>query len=319
MNKNNLVLAVLGGALLSASGCSKAADPKIKSPSVQKNVDKVKSCPAIEGGAVLIEGGTFQMGAGAVYPEEKNTAGERTVESFRLDRHEVTNRQFKEFVEETGYISSVEQVPDAKLHPELPDEALVAGSAVFRQTGDVQTGQTWWEFVEGAYWAKPSGGDSGIEDLLDHPVVHISYHDAVAYAEWVGGYLPTEVEWEYAARGGLDGAVYSWGTGRPSKKLNSANTWQGIFPIANTEADGFTMSAPVGCYEPNGYGLYDMIGNAWEWVDNEYEGENQGRLKGGSFLCADNFCQRFRPAAREAQEKDFSASHVGFRVAYRND
>ncbi len=302
------------------SGCTQETeklDPSSSNSEVTEKTLAARACLAISAQSpVLIQGGKFEMGAGSIYPEEKVTAGIKTVSPFMIDVHEVTNRQFKAFVEATGYATTVEHKPDPKLHPELPPEALLSGSAVFRPSGNVQSGQTWWEFVEGAYWAQPDGPGSNIEGKLDFPVVHISYYDAKAYAEWVGGSLPTETQWEFAARGGLDGEVYAWGKGRPSNKVDYANTWQGIFPISNTQKDGFELSAPVGCYEPNGYGLYDMIGNVWEWVENEYEGENQGRLKGGSFLCADNFCQRFRPAAREAQEKDFSASHIGFRVAY---
>ncbi|MFC7290559.1 formylglycine-generating enzyme family protein [Hirschia litorea] len=320
MKSSILFPAVMVTCAIFLTGCSREIE-EVKSESNESAQAKTKKpqrvCPAPpDDTTVLIPGGEFQMGAGAVYPEEKLTAGTKTVAPFRIDIHEVTNRQFKAFVDETGYKTIVEQVPSAELHPDLPQEALIAGSAVFRATGNVEAGQTWWEFVEGAYWEHPNGPRSDIVDRMDYPVVHISYHDAKAYAEWAGGSLPTEEQWEFAARGGLDGEVFAWGKGRPSQKTDHANTWQGIFPISNTQADGFEGAAPVGCYEPNGYGLYDMIGNAWEWVESEYEGDNQGRIKGGSFLCADNFCQRFRPAARESQEKDFSASHIGFRIVY---
>lgn len=264
---------------------------------------------------VFIPGGTFTMGAGAIYREE-GPPTEKQVTDFWIDKHEVTNRQFRAFVEATGYVTVVERDPKPEHNPGISPELLVAGSAVFTPPGPENPRASWWAFVQGANWAAPTGPGSGIENTLDHPVVHISYEDALAYAEWVGGFLPREDQWEYAARGGLDGATYSWGETPPQKRVRSANTWQGIFPVVNTNDDGHEGAAPVGSYEPNGFGLHDMTGNVWEWVRSDDETELSGRIKGGSYLCSDNFCRRYRPAARHAQEKNFSASHIGFRVAY---
>jgi formylglycine-generating enzyme required for sulfatase activity len=262
---------------------------------------------------VVIQGGQFKMGAERGYPEERPVV-EAVVESFRIMTHEVTNDQFARFVEATGYVSQAERVPDPKLHPDIPQADLVPGSAVFVMPKSRQ--QYWWQFVEGASWRMPFGVGSELNDRNSHPVVHISYADAVAFADWVGGRLPTEAEWEYAARGGLDGATYSWGETPPSEGRARANTWQGIFPFANTGDDGFLDTAPVGSFQPNGYGLYDMTGNVWEWVDHEPSVRNIGLIKGGSFLCADNFCRRYRPSAKQPQELDFSTNHIGFRVAF---
>lgn len=304
--------------LIAACGAqieAKAPDAPFET-SAESAAQKVPQCQTPEVfDTVLLKGGTFQMGAGAIYPEE-GPARKETVAPFRIDRYEVTNRQFKAFVEATGYVTVVERIPEAELHPELPPEALIAGSAVFAPSSDRGGGAWWWDFVEGAHWATPTGPGSSVEDILDHPVVHISYEDAKAYAAWAGGSLPTEAQWEFAARGGLDGEVYAWGDTRPSKTPGSANTWQGIFPLANTADDGFVGAAPVGCFTPNGYGLHDMTGNVWELVESADETVNLGRMKGGSYLCAENYCQRFRPAARHQQEKDFSASHIGFRIVY---
>ena len=177
-----------------------------------------------------------------------------------------------------------------------------------------------WRFIEGASWKAPDGPGSNILKTLDHPVNHIAYADALAYAKWAGGDLPSEAQWEYAARGGLDGAIYDWGDVEPDKQdLPRANTWQGIFPVINRASDGYLASAPVGCYEPNGYGLYDMTGNVWEWVKDSNPQANQGVIKGGSFLCADNYCRRYRPAARHPKELDFSTNHIGFRVVYPSE
>ncbi len=268
-------------------------------------------------GRVLIKGGSFTMGAGAMYREE-GPPHRVSVADFWIDRYEVTNRQFREFVDATGYVSVVEQIPEPALNPGIAAEDLIAGSAVFTPSGPDHSRGQWWAFVEGAYWAQPTGPGSSVEQFPDHPVTHIAYKDAKAYAAWAGGHLPTEEEWEYAARGGIEGATYAWGETPPKNMPRSANTWQGIFPIVNTKDDGHEGAAPVGCYAPNGYGLYDMTGNVWEWVQASDETALEGRIKGGSYLCSENFCQRYRPAARHAQEKDFSASHIGFRVAYNS-
>ncbi|MEM7329880.1 MAG: formylglycine-generating enzyme family protein [Pseudomonadota bacterium] len=273
------------------------------------------SCHADAGQRVFIPGGTFTMGAGALYREE-GAPRPRRVADFWIDKYEVSNRQFREFVDATGYVSIVEQRPDPARTPNIPPELLSIGSAVFTPPDIDNPRGAWWTFVEGAYWAAPTGPGSNIDTRLDHPVTHIAFEDAQAYAAWVGGYLPDETQWEYAARGGLDGATYAWGNTPPNQTPRAANTWQGMFPVINTKQDGHDGSAPVGCFDANGYGLHDMIGNVWEWVQAEDDTDLQGRMKGGSYLCSDNFCRRYRPAARHAQEKYFSASHIGFRVAY---
>lgn len=266
---------------------------------------------------VSLDGGTFVMGSEAGYRDE---APERSaqVEAFQIESQEVTNSRFAAFVEETGYVTVAERQPDPAAHPGIPADMLVPGSAVF--VSPIVSGlQNWWQFVEGASWRHPEGPGSTIDTRMDHPVVHIAYEDALAFAEWAGGDLPTEAEWEFAARGGLEGARYEWGDTPPDIGEPRANTWQGPFPISNTEQDGYFGTAPVGCFGANGYGLHDMTGNVWEWTKDSYRAgnPNSGLLKGGSYLCADNFCRRYRPSARHEQERDFSASHIGFRVIYR--
>lgn len=276
-------------------------------------------CRVLESGSALIPAGTFKMGSEAFYPEE-GPVREIELPAFRIDVHEVTNRQFSEFVNETGYITNAERKPDPALHPDIPVDQLVAGSAAFKLSFDSKVAGRW-HFIPDANWRQPEGPGSSIEGLMDNPVVHIAYADALAYAKWAGGDLPTEAEWEYAARGGLESAQYSWGDVAPDNMPTPmANTWQGVFPLLNTAKDGFYGSSPVGCYELNGYKLADMTGNVWEWVkqdDPANQAKNLGLVKGGSYLCAENYCQRYRPAARHPQELDFSTNHIGFRVVYR--
>lgn len=242
-----------------------------------------------------------------------------TLAPFKIDPFEVTRAQFQEFIKATGYVTVAERKPDPALHPNIPEDKLVAGSAVFSMAvGDSQAGR--WQFVPGAAWDKPDGSQSKIAAEMNHPVNHIAYEDALAFAVWAGGDLPSEAQWEYAARGGLDGAAYEWGDVEPDQMdIPRANTWQGIFPVINRADDGYVGTAPVGCYEPNGYGLYDMTGNLWEWTKDSDLTSNQGIIKGGSYLCASNYCRRYRPAARQNQELDFSTNHIGFRLVYSVD
>jgi formylglycine-generating enzyme required for sulfatase activity len=258
----------------------------------------------------MLEGGAFTMGSDTGYPEERPA---RLVEvgAFALTIYEVTNAEFAAFVDDTGYVTVAQRSPDPALHPEIPKDTLVPGSAVFVPP---RGAEFWWQFVPGAYWRAPEGPGSDILERMDHPVVHMAFEDVQAYARWVGGRLPTEAEWEFAARGGLDQATYEWGDTPPDQGGSRANTWQGLFPVLDTGDDGYLGSAPVGKFEPNSYGLYDMTGNAWEWVATQSNG--MGLVKGGSFLCAENFCRRFRPSARQPQELDFSTNHIGFRVAF---
>ena len=273
---------------------------------------------------VAIPDGHFLMGAGNLYPEE-GPPHEESVGPFSIDRYAVTNAQFARFVAATGYVTDAERKPDPADYPEADPKALVAGGAVFRQpaAADLDDPMQWWQIVPGANWQHPEGPDSSIEGRGDYPVVQVSYNDALAYAHWLGRDLPTEIQMEYAARGGLDGKKYAWGDEFTPGSKPQANTWQGKFPVVNTGADGFPGLAPVGCFPPNGYGLYDMIGNVWEWSSTLYQpvadqGHRPNRalrvIKGGSFLCAPNYCFRYRPAARESQESGFSSSHLGFRT-----
>jgi len=298
--------------------------------------------PADEGettGMAFIPGGTFRMGSERHQPEERFTHIVR-VDGFWIDRHEVTNAQFRQFVDATGYRTLAERGLQASPQPDMPEEALVPGSVVFIQPTDVRRGgriTQWWQYVAGANWREPTGPGSSIAGKDNHPVVHIVYEDALAYARWRGRDLPTEAQWEFAARGGRDGED-DWSSAFDAEGKPIANTWQGIFPVLNTNEDGYAGTAPVGCFKPNGYGLYDMIGNVWEWTSDWYRSSHPreaavnptgpelvslrvmpGRpahrvIKGGSYLCASNYCARYRPAARHAQEVDLSAAHLGFRT-----
>ncbi len=288
---------------------------------------------------VWIPGGVFTMGSDDQYPEE-GPSYRVTVDGFQIDVGPVTNWDFAKFVEATLYRTLAERIPDASLYPEAENPGLLSqpGSAVFvqpEQRGPAHP-YSWWQFIPGADWRHPQGPHSSLSGLEDHPVVHIAYEDAKAYAAWAGKDLPTEAEWEFAARGGLDGAAYAWGGDEfcPAGK-HMANTWQGEFPWENTAADGYHRTSPVGAFPPNGYGLFDMIGNVWEWTNDLYQLHNALRtarscctggsssdpteqipqkvLKGGSHLCAPNYCRRYRPAARLPQPVDTSTSHVGFR------
>ena len=268
-------------------------------------------------GPVELSGGIFLKGSNRAYPEEAPVR-QATVNAIAMDRYEVTNRQFEAFVEATGYMTVAERHPDPEKYPEIDQELLVPGSAVFVLTPrENQPG--YWSFVAGANWRHPEGTESQLDGRMDHPVVHISYEDALAYAQWRGGDLPTEDEWEYASKSGHDDRLYEWGNTSPSDQIIPiANTWQGFFPYENTAVDGYFSTAPVGCYKPNDFGLYDMTGNVWEWVRDANQERNVGIIKGGSYLCAENFCRRYRPSARQNQELDFSTNHIGFRVVYRD-
>jgi formylglycine-generating enzyme required for sulfatase activity len=309
---------------------------------------EVGSCAAYSGlpvgdhdtaGMTFIPAGTFTMGSERHQPEERFTHIAR-VDGFWIDRHEVTNAQFRQFVEATGYRTLAERGLDPKTHPGMDKELLVPGSVVFIRPTDVRGGgriTQWWQYVAGANWRAPAGPGSTIADKDNHPVVHIAYEDALAYARWRGHELPTETQWEFAARGGRDGED-DWSSAFDSAGKPIANTWQGVFPVLDTKEDGYAGTAPVGCFKVNGYGLYDMIGNVWEWTSDWYRpghpreaafnpagpdlvairiapGQAAHRvIKGGSHLCASNYCARYRPAARQPQETDLSAAHLGFRT-----
>jgi formylglycine-generating enzyme len=303
-------------------------------------------------GMIFVPGGTFRMGSDKHYPEEA-PVHRVIVDSFWIDTAPVTNRQFDEFVRATGHVTFAEIAPDPKDYPGALPHMLYAGSLVFTPPShpvDLRNWGEWWSLMRGADWRHPYGPESNIAGFDDHPVVHIAHVDALAYAKWVGKDLPTEAEWEFAARGGLDGAEYSWGDEfSPGGKL-MANTWHGKFPRENLKPDGYDRTSPVGAFPPNGYGLYDMIGNVWEWTNDWFsqkhrpdaqkaccipENPRGGRadesfdpaqpeikiprkvIKGGSHLCAPNYCRRYRPAARHAEAVDTSTSHLGFRCVFR--
>ncbi len=252
--------------------------------------------PSPHPGMVWIPPGTFEMG-GEVYPEE----GPRravAVDGFWMDRTEVTNAAFAEFVRATNYVTAAER--------------RNAGAAVFVMPGgnaDLSTMASWWRLTEGANWKHPAGPATSIDGRDHFPVVDLAYEDIAAYAKWKGRALPTEEQWEWAARAGEK-------TAPEHEQPKDANTWQGVFPVIDTAEDGFAGIAPVGCYKPNAFGLHDMIGNVWEWTADAYDAEEpKGRvIKGGSYLCAPNYCLRYRPAARQRQEDDLGASHLGFRT-----
>jgi sulfatase modifying factor 1 len=302
-------------------------------------------------GMVWIPGGEFRMGSDHHYAEEAPAHRVR-VDGFWMDRYPVTNERFAQFVAQCSYVTFAERVPTAADYPDALSDLLFPGSLVFDPPARVTDHHqpAWWHFRRGADWRHPTGPDSSIEGLEQHPVVHVTYGDALAFAEWQGHALPTEAEWERAARGGLEEAVYAWGDElRPDGTL-MANIWQGDFPRCNSMEDGYARTSPVGAFPANGYGLYDMIGNVWEWTsdwyrsrhapervkscciphnpriadpDESYDPRETGVhvarkvLKGGSHLCAPNYCRRYRPAARFPEPVDTSACHVGFRCIVR--
>ena len=295
--------------------------------------------------------GTFQMGSHSFYPEERPVRQE-TVDGFWIDVHPVTNDEFFRFVDETGYVTIAERALNAEDYPGAQPEALVPGSMVFQPTKgpvNLKDWRNWWAYIPGAQWRHPEGQTSTIEGRGSHPVVHVAYADVEAYAAWAGKALPSEIEWEFAARGGLDGKVFAWGNDMEPNGQPMANSWQGEFPWQNLLKDGFARTSPVGSFPPNGYGLFDMTGNVWEWTTDWYRsadelGEHEPCcsgisarataddsydsaqptiriprkvLKGGSHLCAPNYCLRFRPAARSPQMIDTGMTHIGFRCIVR--
>jgi len=303
---------------------------------------------------VWIEGGTFVMGSDRFYPEEQPTH-EVAVDGFWIDPHPVTNGEYSRFVAETGYRTIAERPLDAKDFPGAPAENLLPGSMLFQMTrGPVPLDDytRWWVWAPGTSWRRPRGPSDLADAPGAHPVVHVAYEDALAYATWAGKDLPTEAEWEFAARGGLHGMDFVWGPDEKPGGPPLANTWQGEFPWQNLQLDGYTFTSPVGTYPPNGYGLFDMAGNVWEWTSDWYVPSRAGVLirpccgipvnprisspdqsydlrdprfriprrvvKGGSHLCAPSYCLRYRPAARQAQAEDTGMSHLGFRCVRRS-
>jgi sulfatase modifying factor 1 len=294
------------------------------------------SRPVYREGMAWIPGGTFLMGSNAFYREERPVRSQ-SVGEFWIDTHPVTNGDFQQFVEATGYVTFSERTPSKEMYPDADPEYLVPGSLVFVKPNrpvSLRDHRAWWAYMPGANWRHPKGRDSSIKLKDKHPVVHVTYEDASAYAKWAGKALPTETEWEYAARGGLDGAAYPWGDAANPDGRHMANTWQGRFPYENLAEDGFEGTSPVGAFPPNGYGLYDVAGNVWEWTCSPFTSHDAAEksccsrepvdkaapfvVKGGSHLCAPNYCLRFRPAARQGETADSSACHIGFRCVVRD-
>jgi formylglycine-generating enzyme required for sulfatase activity len=326
------------------------ASPPVRNPLPENGVpDSDFEAPP---GMLWIPGGTFGMGSDLHYPEEA-PVHRASVDGFWIDSTPVTNGEFRKFVEATGYVTYAEIAPDPKDYPGALPHMLKAGSLVFKQPKnlvDLHDWSQWWTFCFGANWRHPQGPRSSVGGMNHHPVVHVAYQDVEAYARWAGKELATEAEWEFAARGGLHGAEFAWGEQFTPGGRHMANTWQGAFPQENLKADGYERTSPVRAFPANGYGVYDMIGNVWEWTADWYSAGHQadavkacciprnprgGReegsydgcqpdiriprkvLKGGSHLCAPNYCRRYRPAARHAQPVDTSASHIGFRCVVR--
>jgi formylglycine-generating enzyme len=304
-------------------------------------------------GMVWIPGGTFLMGSNDFYPEEA-PAHRATVSGFFMDVTAVTNTQFARFVAATGYVTVAERPLDPRAYPGADPQQLQPGGLVFtkpRRRVNLDDFRNWWSYVPGACWRTPEGPGSSLDERAEHPVVQLAYEDALAYAQWAGKELPTEAEWEYACRGGLHAAAYAWGAALTPEGVHMANTWQGEFPWQNLVSDGFEGTAPVRSFPPNGYGLFEMAGNVWEWTTDWYRAQHKKShaqegcctlvnprrpsmeysydpsmpkvhiprkvLKGGSFLCAANYCRRYRPAARYPQMIDTATCHIGFRCVIR--
>ncbi len=302
-----------------------------------------QSCLRELGSEARVDGASFVMGDDTHGHPEELPVHEVTVSGFWIDRHEVTNSQYAEFVAATGYVTVAERPPDPEEWPGVPAEALVPGSAVFSPPAAGQFPANWWSYVPGASWRHPAGPGSSVEGREHFPVVHIAWEDAKAYADWIGRELPTEAQFELAARSKRAG-VWPWEGGELAPVgHHRANTWQGNFPVENTGEDGHLGLAPVGCFEENAYGTFDLIGNVWEWTSNWYTpghiptdepdptgppreisfDHDQGDapvkvIKGGSFLCAPNYCQRYRPAVRQSADTGLGTSHIGFRTV-RNE
>jgi sulfatase modifying factor 1 len=300
-----------------------------------------------------VRGGSFRMGSNDFYPEER-PAHDVSVDGFWMDEHAVTVAEFRRFVKASGHVTVAERAPDAAAYPDADPNLLVPGSLVFRRTPgpvDLRDFKNWWTWTPGASWRHPEGPGSTLHGRERHPVVHVSYEDARAYAAWAGKELPTEAEWELAARGGLEGAIFAWGDEFTPKGRMMANTWQGEFPWQNLALDRYEGTSPIRSYPANGYGLFDMTGNVWEWTSDFFSAshatgprnpccvphnprvtsrdDNVGAgqpgahiprrvIKGGSHLCAPNYCLRYRPAARQAETVETSTTHIGFRCVVRS-
>jgi len=301
----------------------------------------VRPAATDRGSMTWIPGGNFLMGSNSFYREERPVRP-ASVESFWIDTYPVSNAEFRKFVEATGYVTYSERPPNPAMYPDADPELLVPGSLVFKKPVspvNLRNNLAWWEYKPGADWRHPQGPESSIDGRDDHPVVHVAYEDALAYAVWAGKDLPTEAEWEFAARGGLEGKAYPWGDASNPDGRFMANTWQGHFPYENSADDGYEGTSPVDAFPANGYGLFDMVGNVWEWTSSAYADQHGAApiqpqqscchasagddrsvrrvVKGGSHLCAPNYCLRYRPSARQGETVDSSTCHIGFRCVAR--
>ena len=329
-NKSFKTGAVMALGLL-LGGCDRSAST-VPAEGVKSAASAVpaRPCASLPPDAqVYVPAGRFSMGD-TVFPSEGPIRTEST-RGFWIDSHEVTNGQFARFVAATAYVTVAERKPDPELYPDQAPESLVPGSAVFklrdREQALANIVSAWWAFVPGAYWRAPEGPGTSIEGRDNFPVIHLGLKDAQAYARWAGRRLPTEIEWEWAARSADSNSLID------HEQPSEANTWQGLFPIKDLAIDGYAGLAPVGCFKPNKLGLHDMIGNVWEWTSDPYHEIRHSRfkagekgddpmqpgipvatIKGGSFLCAPNYCMRYRPGARHGQDRELGASHVGFRT-----
>jgi formylglycine-generating enzyme required for sulfatase activity len=312
--------------------------------------DSKPSGPA-PAGMIWIPGGQFWMGTDDEHMPDARPWHRVYVDGYWMDKTEVTNTQFARFVKATGYLTVAERKPRPEDFPGAPPENLVAGSVVFTPPGQsvkLDNHLQWWSYLHGANWRHPEGPGSDIQNRMNHPVVHIAYEDAVAYCKWTGTRLPTEAEFEFASRGGLDRKRYDWGDEFMPGGKYMANTFQGHFPDTNTGEDGYKATAPVGSFPANGYGLLDMAGNVWEWTSDWYRADYYQTLaasgevavnptgpaesfdpsepgvpkrvqRGGSFLCTDQYCARYIAGARGKGEPDTGTTHLGFRCVLRKN
>ena len=319
-----------------------------------RGTDQTETAGATPRGMVWIPGGNFLMGSDVHYVEEKpqHRAG---VDGFWMDETTTTNAEFAAFVAATGHVTVAERPLDPALYPGADPTMLAPGALVFRMTdGPVDTRDisNWWRWTPGACWSAPEGPGSTIRGREDHPVVQVAFEDVAAFARWAGKELPTEAEWEFAARGGLEGAEFAWGDELRPDDIDVANTWQGSFPWSNLATDGFEATCPVRSFPPNGFGLFEVCGNVWEWTTDWWGARHQADpkkpccapqnprgpaiessfdarqpairiprkvVKGGSYLCAPSYCRRYRPAARHAQMVDTGMNHIGFRCIRRDN
>jgi formylglycine-generating enzyme len=322
------------------------------SPRTKQNQSTREASRPLHKNMVGVPGGTFLMGSNDFYSEER-PVHRVAVDGFWMDEHPVTNAEFRRFVKASAYVTVAERPLEPADYPEADPALLVAGSLVFKKARgpvDLRDVRNWWAYTPGADWRHPEGPGSNLGGRERHPVVHIAYEDAEAYASWAGKELPTEAEWEYAARGGLEGATYAWGDEFAPKGKIMANTWQGRFPWENLKTDRYEGTSPVRVFPPNGYGLYDVAGNVWEWTSDYFAARHSEEgarpccvprnprvdspegshavgqvgahiprrvLKGGSHLCAPSYCLRYRPAARQGEAVDTSTTHIGFRCVVR--